>query len=79
MGRKHEAHGMNGTKPYMVWQAMKQRCDRRTHPRYADYGGRGISYDLRWSQFSAFWADMRTGYRLGITLDRIEMRLQHRV
>lgn len=37
---------------------MKQRCDNPLHERYKDYGGRGISYDLRWKLFEAFLSDM---------------------
>lgn len=37
---------------------MKERCDREGHPRYARYGGRGITYDPRWADFVEFLSDM---------------------
>ena len=43
---------------YNAWAGMKQRCDNEKHPRYADYGGRGITYDPRWATFSSFLEDM---------------------
>lgn len=64
-------HGMERTKPYEAWHAMKQRCDNPNHKFYAQYGGRGIKYDPRWSDFMEFFADM--GFPdPGMTLDRID-------
>jgi hypothetical protein len=56
---------------YKAWAAMVARCDHPTHTSYSSYGGRGITYDPRWKDFSAFLADM--GERpAGMTLDRID-------
>lgn len=66
-------HGMSGNKPgiYKIWGNIKQRCTNPEHPRYADYGGRGITMCERWLSFEAFFADV--GERLGdLTLDRID-------
>lgn len=50
---------------------MRYRCLYPLHPRYSDYGGRGITVCERWAQFSNFLADM--GERPdGMTLDRID-------
>lgn len=53
---------------------MKARCQRPAHPRYADYGGRGIRVCDRWlgpGGFSRFLADV--GERpAGMTIDRID-------
>lgn len=65
---------------YDIYNDMLGRCQRPTHPRYADYGGRGITVCDRWRQdFWAFVADMgprpagRTqGGRALYTLDRID-------
>lgn len=55
---------------YRSYGAMKNRCYGETHPRYADYGGRGIQVCERWLEsFENFLADM--GERpTGKTLDR---------
>ncbi len=56
---------------YYSWCAMKERCNRPKHPRYARYGGRGISVCDRWHFFENFLFDM--GERPeGKNLDRID-------
>lgn len=49
---------MTGTKEYFAWGNMKQRCSNPNFHQYADYGGRGISYDTRWESFEEFYKDM---------------------
>lgn len=56
---------------HVSWLSMKQRCDNQNWKQYADYGGRGISYDPAWSEFSVFMADMGEAPE-GMTLDRID-------
>lgn len=53
---------------------MIERCTREAHPRFADYGGRGVCVDPRWrgvGGFARFLADVgeRPADR---TLDRID-------
>lgn len=56
---------------YTVWANMKQRCLNPNHPRYEDYGGRGIGVCTRWLDFENFLADM--GERpAGLTLERTD-------
>lgn len=44
---------------YDIWNAMMQRCYNEKHPRYGDYGGRGISVCDRWRRDPyAFFSDM---------------------
>lgn len=43
---------------YISWDSMWQRCTNPSSPRYAAYGGRGITVDPRWADFRAFLADM---------------------
>lgn len=64
-------HGMAGTRIYNIWCDMIARCSRPTHPRYASYGGRGITVCERWRSFPNFFADM--GHRPeGKSLDRVD-------
>jgi hypothetical protein len=58
---------------YTAWALMKSRCNNPRHPRYADYGGRGIGVCERWQMdFSAFLADVGPRPGLGYSLDRID-------
>lgn len=62
-------HGMAGSSIYATWYQFVARCTRPSHPRYADYGGRGIAVFEPWLIFDNFYADM--GDRPpGMTLDR---------
>lgn len=51
-------HGMTGTPTYNSWGAMINRCTNANHPRYRDYGGRGIVVCNRWRKFANFLEDM---------------------
>ena len=65
-------HGMRNTPIYNVWRNMRQRCLNPNHPRYADYGGRGITVCDRWhDSFETFHADVGD-MPAGMTLDRID-------
>ena len=57
---------------YRSWQAMKDRCLNPRHPRYAEWGGRGIMICPEWiGSYERFLADM--GERPeGTTLDRLD-------
>lgn len=65
---------------YLIYYDMLGRCHRRTHLRWAYYGGRGITVCDRWrSDFWSFVADMGPrppgvgqGGRALWTLDRID-------
>lgn len=46
------------TSEYKSWQAMKNRCNNPNFKNYDRYGGRGITYDPAWSDFSVFLKDM---------------------
>lgn len=47
------------SRAYMTWTRMKQRCHNPKHPRFSDWGGRGIVVCERWrNNFAAFLADM---------------------
>lgn len=54
---------------YESWRNMTRRCNDPGHPRYADWGGRGITVDPRWADFANFLADMGEKPP-GLTLER---------
>lgn len=63
--------GMTGHPLHRVWQEMIRRCHAPGHPRYADYGGRGIVVCGRWrADFWAYVADVGPRPAPGMTLDR---------
>lgn len=57
------------SRTYRAWESMKQRCNATSHPRYSDWGGRGINYSPTWESFFGFLADMGECPD-GLTLDR---------
>lgn len=54
---KHGGH-KNKLSEYKSWLAMRNRCDNTNHESYHRYGGRGITYDPAWNDFSVFLKDM---------------------
>lgn len=69
--RHGHATGGQLSPTYSSWKSIWQRCENPKHPRYADYGGRGITIAENWRSFPQFLADM--GERpFDMTLDRID-------
>jgi hypothetical protein len=66
-----KTHGMTGTRLYRCWENMKKRCLNPRHPRYVDWGGRGIKVCKAWLHFEAFqaWATSH-GYTDDLVIDR---------
>ena len=65
-------HGMTKTNLYSIWHNMKDRCYRKSHHAYKDYGGRGIYVCAEWKDdFIPFyeWA-ISSGYHDGLSIDR---------
>jgi len=63
-------HGMYGTRIYISWHMMKQRCINKNNPFYHCYGGRGVKVCSEWiSSFENFLSDMGIRPKL-MTLDR---------
>ncbi len=62
-------HGASKTQLYRVWVAMRSRCRTPSDCAYKNYGGRGITVDPRWEEFSVFLADMGPRPK-GATLER---------
>ena len=53
---------------------MKSRCNNTKHPRYSDWGGRGIKVCDEWlHDFEKFYTwSMSHGYADNLTIDRID-------
>lgn len=69
---KHGAKTRTFTSPeYNSWSNMKRRCLNPNHPRWKDWGGRGITVCERWLNFSNFLEDMGPKPQ-GTTLNRID-------
>lgn len=71
---KH-GHAFSGawSPEYKAWRAMLQRCYQKSSPRYARYGGRGITVCDRWRRdFSQFFRDMGPKPNPQYQIDRID-------
>lgn len=67
-------HGQSGTKFYILWNDIKQRCYNINNHQYKNYGGRGIKMCDEWrTDFKLFhdWA-ITHGYTEGLQIDRID-------
>lgn len=65
-------HGMTGTITHKSWTQMRRRCTDPNHANYKWYGGRGIKFDPRWTNFLVFLEDMGECPDRNHTLDRID-------
>lgn len=65
-------HGLSKSREYHSWLHMRNRCQNSKNPRYADYGGRGITVSPRWDNFELFFADMGPCPSLQHSLDRTD-------
>ncbi len=80
-GCQRGTHRMTGTKFYRCWNGFKQRCDNQNNVEYPNYGGRGITYQKEWVDFTNFYNDMYESYLNHVqiygeketTLDRIDV------
>jgi hypothetical protein len=70
------SHGHNKrgerTTEYEIWAGLRSRVNNENHKLYPHYGGRGITYDPRWDDFSVFLEEV--GYRPSKdhSLDRVD-------
>ena len=67
-------HGYNKTRIFRIYHNIKQRCSNPNHPRYENYGGKGITICNEWSNsIDPFinWS-IENGYQEGLTIDRID-------
>ena len=66
-------HGESTIKLYRVWDGIKQRCSNPKTKSYKNYGGRGITICLEWTNdYTKFrdWA-LNNGYAEGLQINRI--------
>ena len=64
---------MRNTPEYQVWHNMKKRCNLKSHPDYAEYGGRGVKVCDTWLEsFSNFYDDMGNRPTPKHSIDRID-------
>jgi hypothetical protein len=68
LSKANTKHGMEGTRIYHIWVMMKDRCNSNN----PNYGGKGVSYAVRWENFIEFYKDMGDPPTDKHTLDRIE-------
>ena len=70
------SHGHNcrgkRTPEYQVWAGIRKRVNNKRDKLYPYYGGRGITYDPRWEDFSVFFADVGCRPSTEYSLDRID-------
>ena len=67
-------HGLNDHPLHSVWRGIKDRCFNPNNQDFHHYDGRGIRMCDRWKDdFTAFWDDMASGWRPGLTIERINV------
>lgn len=65
-------HGDSGTKLYLVWRGIKNRCNLESDPNYKFYGEKGITVCNEWNDsYEVFknWS-MCNGYKDGLWIER---------
>ncbi len=70
--RGNPTHKMSGTRQFNIWHGMVDRCFNGSNKSYSRYGGRGITVCEKWLTFEGFWDDMKDGYDVSLTIDRID-------
>ena len=64
-------HKLKKQPTYSIWYNMIKRCYDPTHPRYKEWGGRGIHVCNKWHKFKKFYKwSIKNGYTSGLFLDR---------
>jgi len=73
-GSSRLSHGHsigNATPEYHSWCQMKARCLNKAHPRFKDWGGRGIRICPQWvDDFAQFLKDVGPRPAVGYSIDR---------
>lgn len=73
----HITHGLGKPDTYSHWYNIKSRCFNKKHPRYSDWGGRGISMCEDWKndfeKFHVYVSNLPHYHEPGYTsIDRID-------
>lgn len=68
--RRRATHDMTDSRVYNIWVGMRQRILNPKASGYANYGGRGITFDPTWNSFEQFIEDMGLPPSESHTLDR---------
>lgn len=72
MQKYAKGNGVSRTPEYTAWINAKNRCLRKNHPRYKDYGARGIVFHKKWiNDFESFLAEVGRRPTPEHQLDRI--------
>lgn len=66
-------HGLEGHPVHKAWWRMKMRCENPKNKDFKHYGGRGIKICERWRDPKSFYEDMLPSWRVGLSLDRINV------
>lgn len=66
-------HGKSKHPVYRAWANMLARCNNPKAVGFKHYGGRGIKVCDRWKEMESFWDDMRSTWKPGLSLDRINV------
>ena len=70
-------HGKSGKRLYNIWNGIRLRCDNPSSKAYKYYGGKGIKYPETWRTFEGFFMDMGLSYQDGLTIDRLNNKLDY--
>ena len=69
-----KSHGKTNTPEYKSWSHAKNRVLNKNNPKYAKYGGRGITMSEEWiNSFDAFYKDMGNKPSNKSSLGRIDV------
>ena len=66
-------HGLANIPEYNSWCNMKRRCHSKSHPRYKEWGGKGVTVCEEWlHDFKKFYEDMGPRPSKSHSIDRID-------
>lgn len=65
-------HGKKNTREYRSWRNMIERCERKTHKDFKNYGGRGIKVHLSWRHDFLFFLESMGACPEGFKIERID-------